>query len=226
MSWWEQPVASLDFETTGVDNRTARPVQIALAIVAPDGTVIRQNSEIVDPECEIPAGASAVHGITADRVVGKRKAREVIPRLVSLFEDGGAAHGLPLVIFNVPYDWPLLHHEARRHGLAVEARPMLLDPLLLDRTFDKYRKGSRKLSAVAANYRIKLENAHQAKADAMASALILFAMARKYPDLRKMTLADLQMFQANSFEVWKKGINSYWESKNKTDRVEGSWPGI
>lgn len=226
MGWWENSLASLDFETTGVDNKTARPVQIALAIVNPDGSVVRQNSEVVDPECDIPKGASDVHGITADKVKGKRKASEVIPRVVQMFEEGGLAHGLPLVIYNVSYDWPLLIHEARRHGIEVKARPHLLDPLVIDRTFDKYRKGSRKLGAVAQNYGIKLHNAHQAKADAMASALIMFALARRYPELRKATLQDLQRLQVTWFEQWKVGINAYWEKKGSKDRVEGSWPGI
>lgn len=39
MTWAENPILCLDFETTGTDPFTARPVSVAAAFVDGDGTV-------------------------------------------------------------------------------------------------------------------------------------------------------------------------------------------
>lgn len=61
-----------DFETTGVNAKTCGVVQSAIAIVAIDvhanWEIIAQEVSYHNPGCSIPAGASAVHGITDDKV--------------------------------------------------------------------------------------------------------------------------------------------------------------
>lgn len=58
-----------DVETTGVST-TDRVVEIAWIEVDDDLNVLNQVSSLIDPQMPIPAGASAVHGITNQDVVG------------------------------------------------------------------------------------------------------------------------------------------------------------
>ena len=52
----------------------------------------------------------------------------------------------------------------------------MLDAVVLDRHVDRYRKGSRTLAALCAQYGVTIENAHDASADAMASVGVLLAL--------------------------------------------------
>src|SRR5690606_31008051 len=105
---------------------------------------------LADPGVEIPAGATAVHGITTERARAEGlPARQVVAEIILCLETM-FARGLAVTIYNAPYDLTLLHREALRHGIAplVEPTPVI-DPLVLDKSVDKYRAGKRTLAAAA-----------------------------------------------------------------------------
>ncbi|MFQ5381207.1 MAG: exonuclease domain-containing protein, partial [Dehalococcoidia bacterium] len=156
--WKNETIPALDFESTGLDPLTARIVQVALVFVAPDGALEpRSWTAIVDPGVEIPAEASTVHGITTEiaREQGISPA-EALRHLSEPLEEIEAERK-PLVIYNAPYDWPLLLSEAGRHHVAVPAVP-IVDPLVCDHAVDRYRRGRRTLDDVARHYGCALEN--------------------------------------------------------------------
>ena len=64
-----RPIAFIDVQSTGLDPATARIVALAVVKVMPDGER-HSRSVSVDPGVPIPAGATAVHGITNDDVAG------------------------------------------------------------------------------------------------------------------------------------------------------------
>ena len=66
--------------------------------------------------------------------------------------------------------WPFVLAEAQRHGVSI-AKPDIVDPLVIDRAVDRYRRGSRRLDAVAAHYGHDPAQAHDARTDAIARAL-------------------------------------------------------
>ena len=110
-------LAVFDLETTGVDVRTARIVTAYLGVLDASGEVVSSRSWMADPGIEIPEGAAAVHGITTERARADGRpaavvVAEVLAELRSVLE-----RGLPLVVYNAPYDLTLLAHEAVRHGL-------------------------------------------------------------------------------------------------------------
>ena len=65
-NWLAGEMLGFDFETTGVDRFTDVPVSYALVTVVA-GDVVSSSSGLIDPGREIPAGASAVHGISTER---------------------------------------------------------------------------------------------------------------------------------------------------------------
>lgn len=225
--WTGCVMASLDFETTSVNPLEARAVQAALAVGDAGGRVFARMCFIVDPGIEIPAEASAIHGITTEKARSEGCSPAVmILRLLSALQCFNVHDGrVPLVIYNAPYDWPVLLQEAKRCELPVHCQPLFLDPLCLDRTLDRYRKGSRKLQDVAQFYGVKLNGAHDALSDAIAALGVIRAMIHKYPnELGGRSLSEMQAFQAGGYCEWRDHLNEYWERIGKADRVTGTWP--
>jgi len=66
MTWDEGPLLGFDLETTGVNPCSDLPVQVALIRWEPCGRGCR-NVFIVDPGCEVPSGAQAIHGISTEK---------------------------------------------------------------------------------------------------------------------------------------------------------------
>jgi DNA polymerase-3 subunit epsilon len=195
--WSRNPLIALDLETTGLDPLDDRIVQAAVVVVAEDGTVSDQSWDgIVDPGVPIPAEASNIHGITTERArregMPPVEALQVIARLIN----DAADREIPLVIYNAPFDWPFVLAEAQRHGVQT-GTPEIIDPLVIDRAVDRYRKGSRRLEVVAAHYRHDVGQAHNARADAVAAAAIARAIAARFPEIGNLTTRALQPLQVS-----------------------------
>ncbi len=225
--WTRRPIAALDTETTGTDPATSRCVEVALLLVDPDGAEAAGSYQtLVDCGLEIPPGAEAVHGITRERaaaegVPSRDCLREVVTRLQGL-----ADAGTPVVVFNARFDWPLLDAEARRAGLRLP-QVALIDPMVIDRRVDRYRKGKRRLVDVAAHYGVALEDAHRARGDALASARILQEVARRHPaEVAALEPGELHELQVGWFAEWRDGLNGWLRGKGERELITGAWPGI
>lgn len=224
-TWWEGPIAGLDFEATGTDPRTARPVSVALLTewggVGGDCSGLVR---LVDAGVEIPAEATAVHGITTERVRREGgRAEDVLYAVLGLL-GRLADQRIPVVIMNARYDWPLLHAEAARHGFDLPANVILLDPGVIDRHVDRWRHGSRRLTDLAAHYGATLDDAHDAAADVRTAIAVTRAIVRRTPTLQRAPLASLPLLQREWFARWRDELNAYWARTGRTDRIRGEWP--
>src|SRR5690606_16604941 len=179
---WLARVGVFDLETTGVDVTTDRIVTAHVGVLDAKGREIAARSWLADPGVPIPDGAAAVHGVTTEQARAHgRPAHDVVAELVgslqSLF-----AQGLPVVAYNASYDFSLLTHESLRHGVSPLAAPgPIIDPLVIDKAVDRYRKGKRTLEVVAEHYKVRLDGAHEASADAIAAGRVAQAIARTFP---------------------------------------------
>lgn len=192
-------LAVFDLETTGVDVESARIVSACIAVLDADGTVVERTDWLADPGIEIPDAAAAVHGITTERARAEGRAAaevvaEITARLRQLFSES-----VPLVVYNAPYDLSLLDRDCRRHGIEpLDVIAPVIDPLVIDKAVDRYRKGKRTLDVTAQLYGVSLDDAHDAGADAVAAGRVAQALRRKYIDQLAVTLDDLHGRQ----EVW------------------------
>src|SRR5699024_6021130 len=130
---------------------------------------------LVDPGIEIPASAADVHGISTEHARAHgTPAATAVPQIIAALGEAFEA-GLPLVVFNAAYDLTLVAAAARRHDLPpVTAMPgwrraCIIDPLVLDRGVDRYRRGKRTLQVMAEHYRVQARDAHSAGGDAVAA---------------------------------------------------------
>ena len=223
---WFDLLGVFDLETTGIDVETSRIVSAHVGVIDASGAVVEERTWLADPGIDIPAQASAVHGITTERARAEgRPAAEVVAEVVAALEDL-VGRALAITIYNAPYDLSLLHHEAVRHGVAPLHEPVpIIDPLVLDRAVDKYRKGKRTLEAAAAFYGVDLTDAHDAGADAVAAGRIAQALAGKYGAQLAIAGADLHALQVGWCAEQSASFQDYMRrTKDPAFTSSGAWP--
>lgn len=197
-NWWSGNLGVFDLETTGIDVETSRIVSAHVGVIDATGASIELTEWLADPGVEIPAQASAVHGITTERARAEgRPAAEVVAEIVAALR-ALLERGVPVTIYNAPYDLTLLNREAVRYGVSPLIGPApIIDPLVIDKAVDRYRKGKRTLEAAALNYGVSLTDAHDAGADAVAAGRVAQAIARKFATELGHDLSALHAQQAD-----------------------------
>lgn len=223
---WFHTLGVFDLETTGVDVTTSRIVSANVSILGPDGEPLERTDWLADPGIAIPEQASNVHGITTERAQREgRPAVEVVAEVVDALRRV-LAKGLPVVVYNAPYDLTLLRHEANRHGVAPLVNPSpIVDPLVIDRAVDQYRRGKRTLDAAAAFYGVALVDAHNAGADAIAAGRVAQAMAARNPDRITVSAQELHNLQVDWSAKQSASFADYMRRTHNPDFVETSgWP--
>ncbi|MFZ4272452.1 3'-5' exonuclease [Streptomyces arboris] len=233
MSWHQGPLVGFDLETTGTDVETDRIVTAALVRLEPDGTVAEQRTWLLDPGVAIPEQASAIHGIGTDH------ARKHGARAASAVEEIAHAvaevlrSGVPLVVMNARYDLSLLDRECGRYGLdSVEQRlggvpSPVIDPLVIDKHVDKYRKGKRALQALCEHYGVTLSDAHDATADAVAAVRVVRRMGERHRPVSTLPPAELHALQVRAAAEQSASLQAYLRrTANPTAVVEQAWPVI
>jgi DNA polymerase-3 subunit epsilon len=223
-SWARGVFAAFDLETTGLDARSDEIVQAAFVLVMPDGTLHPDSwSTIVNPGRDIPDGAIAVHGITSARAIAEGiPATEAHHMIFDRF-DFAAAQGIPVVIYNAPFDIGFMHVRAQRLNRTLPSA-LLLDPLACDRALDKYRPGSRKLIDVASHYGCATEQLHDARFDSIASVAIVRALITRYDRLSGAALQELQGMQADWYRAWAVDYQSYLKRNGTPSPIDPGWP--
>lgn len=226
MSWHMSPFVAFDTETTGTDPETARIVTAALVTVNPATGDTTTREWLADPGVDIPDEATAVHGVTTEHArTHGRPAAQVVDEIAAHLVDAWRAN-LPVVIYNAAYDLTLLDRELRRHHGRELDCGIVIDPLVIDKHVDRYRRGSRKLTAVAAHYGIVLseQDAHGAAADALAAARVAWKLAHTNPGLAATPLEELHAQQAEWRAEQAASFQTYLERKGSTEIVNPAWP--
>ncbi|MCN9240815.1 3'-5' exonuclease [Streptomyces sp. RY43-2] len=229
--WCEGPLAAFDTETTGVDVETDRIVSAALVVQDAPGTRPRVNRWLVNPGVPVPAAATAVHGLTEEYL--QRNGRWPSPVMEELARELAeqAVRGRPLVVMNAPFDLTLLDRELRRHRASSLDRwfpsaPLcVLDPRVLDKHLDRYRKGRRTLTDLCAHYEVTLEDAHDAAADALAAMEVVRAVGRRFATrLERLTPAELHTLQTGWHAAQARGLQAWFARSGSDEQVDPAWP--
>ncbi|OLT53459.1 exonuclease domain-containing protein [Cellulosimicrobium sp. CUA-896] len=230
MTWTTGPLVAFDTETTGLDVETDRIVTAALVVREPAGTTVR--TWLLDPGVEIPAEATAIHGIaTSHAAAYGASPRGALEEIASSLVAHQRA-GVPLVAYNAAFDLTLLDVELARHGLPTLperlGRPVrpVLDPLVLDRDSDAARDGKRRLADLCAHYGVATPSPlHAAEVDALATLDLLDALARVHPHLAATTLDALHDHQVGAHRRW---VDELEDGERERPYVgagaDGRWP--
>jgi DNA polymerase III subunit epsilon len=205
--WADGPLLGFDTETTGL--RTATDRIVSAALVRRGGRGVRTRAWLLNPGAEIPAAATAVHGITTDRARSLGADPRTALAEIAHHLTAALAAGIPVVAFNASFDLAVLDAELRRHALPTMASRLgreispVLDPLLLDRALDPERPGTRRLADLCEHYGVSPDRAfHTAEVDAIATLDVLRAQARRFPATATMPPEQLHAWQVTAHRAW------------------------
>lgn len=217
MSWDGVGFVGFDTETSGADPTVA---EIVTACVG-------ERTWLLRPTQPIPDAAAAIHGITTE--VAERDGmdhaeglREIRAAIQEVWRAGDA-----LCVYNASFDCTILDRECRRHGLgAFEVDGVIVDPMVLDKEFDKYRRGKRTLLVTAAHYGVELsdDDAHGAEADATATAQLAAILAPRLPGPAEANAlqATFRAEQSKDFAAWLERQGS--RARAAAVRADLAWP--
>ena len=165
----------LDTETTGLDPKQGhRIIEIAGVEVVDRRPTGRHVHYYLDPEREIDAGATEVHGLTWETLRGKPKFADIAQELIEFTRGAG------WIIHNAPFDLAFLDEELKRLELPSTAAicAEAIDTLELARE----QFPGKKTSLDALCERFGIDNAHRtlhgALLDAGLLAEVYLAMTR------------------------------------------------
>ena len=228
-SWLHKEMLAFDLETTGVDRFVDVPVSFALVSMQ-GGEVVDEFHSLVNPGREIPAGAAAVHGISQERAEAEGMPLRDAVTAISVALVDASNRGVPVVGFNLQYDLTMTDARLvaetgkglREHGWSGP----VVDPLVLDRKFDRYRKGKKTLDLVCQHYGVVNASAHDAAGDAVASAQVLLSMCQKFPAIAEYELSEITDLEAAWHREWAVGFDEFLRSKDlkPIDPRDFDWP--
>lgn len=170
----DRPLVVFDTETTGVNPRTDRIVEIACVKIHPDGhreDWVRR----LNPGMPIPAASSAIHGIRDEDVQGLPTFRDVAAELAGFLD------GCDLGGYNIAgFDLPALRIEFLRAGIVFDVSGRRL----VDAQRIFFVREPRHLAAAARFYcQSDHQGAHGALADAEMTLRVLEGQLAHYADL-------------------------------------------
>ncbi len=169
-----RPLAVFDIESTGVVPQRDRIVELAVLKIYPDGR--RQNTvRRLNPQMPIPAGATAIHGISDADVADAPTFSDIADKLFAYLADcdlGG---------YNITgFDIPMLEAEFRRAGLEfkVDDRKVVDSYNIFCKLFPRTLSAAYKLFCGK-----DLEGAHGAAADTEAAFEVLLGQLNGHTEL-------------------------------------------
>lgn len=231
MSGWHLgALAAFDVESTSVHVDSARIVTAAI-LVRGGGIPETTQTWLTDAGGEeIPAEATAIHGITTEKARAEGMSAELAVQAIGDELYRILRAGIPLVIYNAPFDLTVLDRECRRYGFDPftktlrDAGGLIIDPFTLDKAADKFRRGKRTLTATCEHYRVTLDGAHDATADALAAMRVAWRIGQAYPAIAAMSPDELHEYQVTARAEQAASFEEYLRKQGKPEPIDPSWP--
>jgi len=178
----DKPIVVFDFETTGLDTKNARIIEIG-AIKYVNRIEVDRMSTLVNPNIKILPIITKITGITQDMLVSAPSILETLPSFHNFLRGSiGVAH-------NAEFDLNMLHYESERIGVCCDYT--VICTLKLARMFVK--TGRRNLDALAEHFNLSFESRHRSIGDILVTAGVLWKLLDENPCLK--TIKDLSPFR-------------------------------
>lgn len=214
-------IVVIDTETTSAQPDEARVVTAFLGLWDSEEDRFVQHLEfLVNPGVDIPEEASAIHGITTAQA-SKGMDPVVFLELFHYVAHDWAEY--PHVLYNAPYDLSVLNAELVRYGYTAFdwTKRQIIDPLVSERHFNKYKKGKKRLMDVAEQRGITLDESrlHSADYDAEVTARVTVQQIAEWG-------MPTNEEQADWYREWAKSFQGYLRRvKNDPELVvDTAWP--
>lgn len=149
--------ACLDCETTGLDPKSDRIIEVAVTLFTLEQT-LKSYETLIDPEGPISESSMQIHHITNEMVVGKPKIKDVLPEIFALI-------GHTIIIgHGIQLDISFLSESAKRASIPTTIENNIsIDTLRLARLYGESPTNS--LEKLREHFNIEPEGAHRAMSD-------------------------------------------------------------
>lgn len=226
----EMSCISVDAETSGVNPFKDRLVTLSAVTLNPLMEKVESHNWLINSGVTLDESNIAIHGITNEKILA-----EGVEPVATLWEfatimEKAISDDHFLVVFNAPFDITLLIQEFKRHDVPWndEWIHKLVDPPVIDKGFDMYRKGSRTLVDMAKHYGFDDDDsqAHTSEWDAYMSGKLAYAIGRKFDNKANMSnFEGLNKWQANQKRNQALSYFNYAkDKKNEVFFVSTGWP--
>ena len=152
---------ALDLETTGLDPRADRVIEIGMLVFDEEGTIVETFERLINPGRPIGIAAGAINGMCDADLIDAPSAAVVLPEVLALLDRSADA---PLIAHNAAFDAGFLGMEFVRSGMTVPNRPVL-DTLPLARSVLPFLR-SHRLDRLVSHFGGGEKARHRALADA------------------------------------------------------------
>lgn len=191
----QQTFVCLDCETTGLDPKQDRIIEVAAAKFTID-TIVDQYETLVDPKIEIPAASIAIHHITQDMVQGKPSIEEVLEPLLQFIGNH------PVVGHGINYDIDIVIAHAERANIACKLKKNLcFDTLRLARLYGESPTNS--LEMLRRHFNIAAEGAHRAMSDVIVNIKVFKHLAAQFQTVEQLIQALSKPIQMKHMPLGK-----------------------
>lgn len=220
----DMPMAAFDIESTGVNAYADRIV--TASVVHIDGAKVTDHEWLLSPGIEIPQGAIDVHGISNERAQSEGQDyatgyAEIRDALDHVWKSGRIVAGM-----NLAYDYSMMHYEGLRLGYPEFVPGPTIDVLVIDKHLDRYRRGGRTLTDLAAAYRVPQDDAHQSTGDCLTAARIAYKMLRRAELQAVDDPGTLMRLQTGWRAQQQDSLRAFWQGRgdDRWREVSSDWP--
>lgn len=196
-------VVVLDTETTGLDVRQDRIVQVgAVRLTGGRSENLQAFERLVAPGVPIPPASARIHGIRDEDVASSPGFAAVAVELAAFIGDA------VVVGHSIQFDLAMLRHEARRHGVAWR-EPRALDVAFLAAGLDRELVDS-SLDSLALRFGVEVSGRHTALGDARATAAVFAALLPHMQAAGIRTLGEAENLSRRSVDQIARQEQAGW----------------
>jgi DNA polymerase-3 subunit alpha (Gram-positive type) len=182
------PIVVFDFETTGIDARKERIIEVG-AVRFENRKEVGRFSQLINPGVKLSQEITDITGINDDMLTNAPSAAQVIPALHDFMRGAvGVAH-------NAEFDANFLSYESSRLG--IQCNYHILCTLKLSRALLKLQRY--KLDFLAQHYGLTFESRHRSIGDILVTAEVLWRMLDENPNLK--SLADIAPYKQEMVQI-------------------------
>jgi DNA polymerase-3 subunit epsilon len=162
----------LDCESTGLDTKNDRIIEVAAICFTFDGHIEKFES-LVNPQCKIPKESQLIHNISDEMVEGMPTIDKVLPKLFSIIEN------YIIVGHGISFDISLIEHEAKRIQMPYKIdKAVSIDTLRMGRLYGECPIVS--LEKLREHFNIPEEGAHRAMNDVVVNIEVFKKLSKSF----------------------------------------------
>jgi DNA polymerase III subunit epsilon len=174
----EEIFVCLDCETTGLESKTDRIIEVAAARFTFSG-ILESFETLIDPECPIPPSSTKIHNITDEMVKGKPTIKTILPDLLAFV-------GYTILVgHGINLDVAFILEEAKRNQVPCHLdRSMTIDTLRLARLYGESQVNS--LENLRKHFNIEGDGAHRAMSDVAVNIEVFKHLSTRFKTVEQM----------------------------------------